>query len=721
MGSDQRESLDLLRAFEEDWPRPGDQALPPDWRRFLLPDGHPRWARHVIAVWKCDLELRIARGMGPFPLVRTFADTEEGRQLAEDDLFELIEFEYRQCWRRNIRSVTRAKYQRQFPELDDRIEKSLRVAWDCPNLPDCGRVVEGAEEDLEALSCPHCGFTLTRSDLARGGAATTTPTAGGPSGPAVVAQPPTFRLGQYEIGLHLADGGMGVVYEGLDHGLGRRVAVKLLKPEFAALRTARDRFLREAHAQGSVQHENVVPIYYAGEQNGAVYLAMALLTGETLQARLTREGRLPSNEVARLGRQAASGLAAAHERGLVHRDLKPGNLWLGHPGDNRPRVLLMDFGLARLVDGRDRLTSPGAVAGTYPYMSPEQAASRKVDARSDLFALGCVLYEALTGRRAFPGDTPAEILRAVTETNPRPAREVVPEVDQTLSDLIDELVAKKSSDRPQAAAEVADRLDRIEARLSHGRRSSLVLGSLLLTGSLAAWLIIPSDWLRTAIPPKPDTTEHEKSPGLHPILAEHEGSVDLIVHRKDLDGSDVAYPLSDVRAWPIKPGDHVKVDARVYPASYIYLFWIDETGSSYPLYPWIPLKWGTRPASEQKATHLEVKDPDGNWFKIGGKVAGMETLLMLARPEALAATDQEIQAWFHNLRPLAFGGEKARAWFQGFDLVTHDPTRTIEYGGDMERDDSPLGLLAVLRQRIGEKAGFSRAVSFARLGIKEGK
>ncbi len=254
------------------------------------------------------------------------------------------------------------------------------------------------------LRCPYCGFTLTRADLARGRPGSTALVMSGPTGLVVAAQPPVVRLGQYELGRRLADGGMGVVYEGWDHGLGRRVAVKLLKPELAALPSARNRFLREARAQGAVQHENVVPVYYADDQDGVAYLAMALLTGETLQARLTRDGRLLPAEVARLGTQAAFGLAAAHERELVHRDLKPSNLWLGHPGDGCPRILIMDFGLARLANGRDRLTAPGALAGTYPYMSPEQAADRKVDARSDLFALGCVLYEALTGRRAFPGD-----------------------------------------------------------------------------------------------------------------------------------------------------------------------------------------------------------------------------------------------------------------------------------------------------------------------------
>ncbi len=169
---------------------------------------------------------------------------------------------------------------------------------------------------------------------------------------------------------------------------------------------------------------------------------------------------------------------------------------------------------------------------------------------------------------------------------------------------------------------------------------------------------------------------------------------------------------------PSSPGSTSRSSADVYPGAYIYLFWIDETGTSYPLYPWVPLKWGTRPATEQKTTHLEVKDPNGNWFKIGGKTAGMETLLMLARPNPLAATEQEVQAWFRNLRPLAFGGEKARAWFQGFDLISHDSTRSPEYGGDMGGNGGPLGLQAVLRQRIGEKTGFSRAVSFARLATK---
>jgi hypothetical protein len=209
----------------------------------------------------------------------------------------------------------------------------------------------------------------------------------------------------------------------------------------------------------------------------------------------------------------------------------------------------------------------------------------------------------------------------------------------------------------------------------------------------------------------------EVSPPVPPIA--YKGSVDLLVHRQDIDGSHVAYPLSDVRAWPLRPKDEVKVTAEVDPPAYIYLFWIDETGATHPLYPWTPLKWGTRPTTEQKLSRLEVKDPNGNWFKISGANAGMETLQMLVRSEPLEATEREIQGWFRDLRPLTFAGEKARAWFEGFDLVKYDSTRAPEYGGEMGQDGGPLGLQVTLKQRIGNNAKFSRAISFSRLGKKQ--
>ena len=181
------------------------------------------------------------------------------------------------------------------------------------------------------------------------------------------------------------------------------------------------------------------------------FLAMQHLEGETLATRLEQEGRLPVNEVLRIGREIAEGLEAAHRHDLIHRDIKPANIWLEAPGD---RVKLLDFGLVRDLGDDARLTPSGYVLGTPGYMAPEQAQGKPVDRRSDLFGLGCVLYHATTGEIPFPGpDTMAQLL-ALTTLEPKPPGAVNPELPSGLSDLILQLLAKAPADRPPSAEAV---------------------------------------------------------------------------------------------------------------------------------------------------------------------------------------------------------------------------------------------------------------------------
>ena len=207
----------------------------------------------------------------------------------------------------------------------------------------------------------------------------------------------------YEILEELGHGGMGIVYRARQLKPKRLVAIKVLMPALAANPTARKRFVREAQAMAAIEHEHVVTIYHVGAEGGLPYLAMQLLHGETLHRRLERDQRLPWQDVVRMGREIADGLSAAHQAGLVHRDIKPGNLWLQEGGD-QPAVKILDFGLARAVTANTQLSERGAVVGTPQYMSPEQARGAEVDARSDLFSLGAVLYRAATGALPFRGN-----------------------------------------------------------------------------------------------------------------------------------------------------------------------------------------------------------------------------------------------------------------------------------------------------------------------------
>jgi serine/threonine protein kinase len=269
------------------------------------------------------------------------------------------------------------------------------------------------------------------------------------------------RLGHYEVLEVLGRGGFGVVFRAFDEVLQRVVAVKVLAPSMAATSPARKRFLREARSAAQVHHENVVQIH-ATEESPLPYLVMEFIPGETLQDRLDRAGPLEVPEVLRVGRQVAEGLAAAHAVGLIHRDIKPSNILI----DSGPQqqVKITDFGLARAADDAS-LTRSGTVAGTPLYMAPEQAKGETLDHRADLFSLGSVLYAMLTGRPPFRANSTLAVLKRVAEDEPRPIREVIPEVPEWLCRIVEKLHAKDPAERFQSAREVADVLADCERQL----------------------------------------------------------------------------------------------------------------------------------------------------------------------------------------------------------------------------------------------------------------
>ena len=272
------------------------------------------------------------------------------------------------------------------------------------------------------------------------------------------------RLAHYRVLDALGAGGMGAVFLALDEDLDRRVALKVMQPECALDPGARERFLREARAAAAVKHDNVVTIYQVGEDGGMPFIAMELLAGASLASYLHRKGRLTVAQALRVGHEAAAGLDAAHALGLVHRDIKPGNIWLEAP---RGRVKILDFGLAKSSDASiGSLTATGEVVGTPGFMSPEQARGKRLDARSDLFSLGTVLYLLTTGRLPFDGETTMAVLTALAVDEPVPVRDLNPDVPEAFAAEIHRLLAKAPADRPASGAEVAERLRQIESDLT---------------------------------------------------------------------------------------------------------------------------------------------------------------------------------------------------------------------------------------------------------------
>jgi eukaryotic-like serine/threonine-protein kinase len=282
------------------------------------------------------------------------------------------------------------------------------------------------------------------------------------------------RLAHFRILEILGAGGMGIVFKAEDVELERIVALKVMRPALAAKEGAKRRFRREALAAAAFEHENIVTIYQVEEDRGVPFFSMQWLEGESLRERLRRREKLPVAEALRITREIATGLAAAHARGLLHRDIKPDNIWLhaDNTGDAtssavscEPRVKIVDFGLVRSLDEPSSLTHSGMILGTPQYMAPEQACGEEVDGRSDLFSVGCVLYHMLTGRPPFVAPNVVATLVAVSKADVTPPHDVDPAIPRRVSDLTMRLLAREPTDRIASAAELARETAEIERDL----------------------------------------------------------------------------------------------------------------------------------------------------------------------------------------------------------------------------------------------------------------
>jgi serine/threonine protein kinase len=285
------------------------------------------------------------------------------------------------------------------------------------------------------------------------------------------------RLGPYEVQALLGSGGMGEVYRARDTRLNRTVAIKLIPQALASDPARRQRFEREARAVAALQHPNICTLHDVGHQDGTHYLVMEYLEGETLAARL-RKGRLTLDLTLRYGIEIADALDTAHRRGIVHRDLKPGNIFITAHGEAK----VLDFGLAKLdepkpvadtsaetASSEKLITTPGLAMGTAPYMSPEQARGEDLDARSDIFSLGAVLYEMATGKMAFSGKTTAMVHKAILDETPTPPSKVVPSLPDQLDHIVGKALEKDRDLRHQSAADLRADLNRIKRDGTSGR------------------------------------------------------------------------------------------------------------------------------------------------------------------------------------------------------------------------------------------------------------
>jgi eukaryotic-like serine/threonine-protein kinase len=308
----------------------------------------------------------------------------------------------------------------------------------------------------------------------------------------------TLFDGRYRILRKLGSGGMANVYLAEDEELGRRVAIKILNERYATDDSFNERFRREAKSAAGLSHPNIVSIYDRGESDGIPYIAMEVIEGRSLKEFILTKGPLPIPTAAEHAKQVLSALRFAHRNGIIHRDIKPHNILLGA----EDRLKVTDFGIARA--GASQMTEVGSIMGTAQYLSPEQARGAPVTAASDLYSVGIVLYEMLTGKTPFTGDTPIEIAMKHLNEAPRPPsqhrKEILPELDQ----IVLRALAKDPTERYQTAEEFSEDLDRVEAGLPVSPETTAA-ATAILTGlpATAATQVLTPDAGTRVLPPQP--------------------------------------------------------------------------------------------------------------------------------------------------------------------------------------------------------------------------
>src|SRR5512135_3367394 len=269
---------------------------------------------------------------------------------------------------------------------------------------------------------------------------------------------PIQRIGRYEIESLAGEGATAMVYRARDPEIGRTVAIKVLKKEAAVDQDYLNRFQREAQSAGTISHPHIVTIYDVGKVDDAPYITMEYLDERSLKELLASGAKLSLRDVLRIGIQLAGALDYAHQRGVIHRDVKPANILLLKNGET---VKLTDFGIARVQGGEAlQQTEVGMVMGTPQYMSPEQVAGNVVDGRSDMFSLGAILYELLTGTKAFDSDNVARLMMQIMEANPTPISELAPEIPVGMQRIVRKLLNKRPEQRYAKGAQLVEALER---------------------------------------------------------------------------------------------------------------------------------------------------------------------------------------------------------------------------------------------------------------------
>jgi serine/threonine protein kinase/sugar lactone lactonase YvrE len=457
-------------------------------------------------------------------------------------------------------------------------------------------------------------------------------------------------ISHYRITGRLGSGGMGVVYEAQDLTLGRRVALKFLPPELARGASALDRFLLEARAASALNHPNICTIYAVENDGDQSFISMELIEGQGLDTKL-HNGPLPLDRLLDVSIQLADALDAAHVKGIIHRDIKPANIFITERG----QVKVLDFGLAKLTRAPGtadetigvtqdtlrtaNLTSPGSTVGTVAFMSPEQARGEALDARTDLFSLGTVIYQMATGRLPFTGNTSAVIFHAILECDPIPPMQLNPQVPPRLQELIDKLLEKDLDLRYQSAADLRGDLKRLKRDNESGRKTSQPASD---------------SSLPVAVPPAPPLRQSSGSSAVVTAARQHKLGTGvatlMIVVLVAVAGYGVYALLNRKRPVPFENISITKVTetgkaalVAISPDGKYILNVVRDAGQESLWLRHLPTNSDTQviPPAEVEYAHLRFS-PDGNYLYFTRSEPGSEELKYLYRAPVLGGTPQKL-------------------------------------------------------------------------------
>lgn len=516
------------------------------------------------------------------------------------------------------------------------------------------------------------------------------------------------RIGRYVLQEQLGEGAFGTVYVAWDEELERAVAIKIPRWEILRSPAETDRIVSEARAAAKLQHPAIVAVHdVLRDQAGTPLIVMEYVPGVTLRERI-QAGRLPLSESLHLVIQLAEAMEYAHLQGFVHRDLEPGNILLDEAG--RPRI--SDFGLA--IHESVQRSKPGESAGSLAYMSPEQVIgdSQWIDGRADLWALGVILYQLLTGRRPFDGDDADQVTTEILWREPKALRQIDGQIPPELERICLKCLRKPVAERYATGGDLAADLRAVQANLEREaaasalaassqdvskrrpRCSPLALGLACLALAAAGYLL--ACWIARGRPPRVPA----------------QGTTDVRVWNAE-DPCRRGVSVRDPSVLPLRPGDQVRLEVQVSMPLYVYLLWIDSRGGVSPVYPWLGGDWKRRPPCERTVTAISLPAPSDQGWTVEESPSGMETIVLLASKTPFPR-HVDFAARLGSLEPQLGTDYPSVVELQDgrFLPARFPPARSLDLRRATDLDDPILKNQQSVLRRLGNQFVLCYAISF---------